>query len=177
MGPGQQIGPLTQHHQVLPQDRLELAGMTKGELPQQRSYGRRCVYPVEQGVHSTTADHVNVVDTVCARAHASHHGGQFRGRVSRPRGDPWFGDANLLSDQPRKPSLLGQRHHRHQPGTGHEAIIVEHRRTHAEPVRHFHRECLSDLDRLMRKEHQSSQLRGHFHRSDTLTNRSTSVEV
>ena len=58
--------------------------MTKGELPQQRSHGRRCVYPVEQGVHSTTADHVNVVDTVRARAHASHHGGQLRGRLAAP---------------------------------------------------------------------------------------------
>jgi hypothetical protein len=54
-------------------------------------------------------------------------------------------------------------------GTGHEAIKVEHRRTHTEPVRRLHQERHSDLDRLMRKEHQSSQLRGHLHRSDTLT--------
>jgi hypothetical protein len=46
-------------------------------------------------------------------------------------------------------------------------IIIEHRRTRAKPVGHFHRQCLSELDRLMRKEHQSSQLRRHFLRSDT----------
>jgi hypothetical protein len=34
-------------------------------------------------------------------------------------------------------------------------------------VGHSHWKCLSELVRLMRKEHQSSQLRGHFPHSDT----------
>ena len=30
-------------------------------------------------------------------------------------------------EQPAQPGLLGQRHHRHQPGTRHEIVLVEHR--------------------------------------------------
>ena len=31
------------------------------------------------------------------------------------------------AEQSRQPGLLGQRHHRHQPGTRHEIVIIEHR--------------------------------------------------
>ena len=41
----------------------------------------------------------------------------------------------------RQSGLLGQRHHRHQPGARHEMIVIEHRRTRAELMRHFHRKC------------------------------------
>lgn len=46
-------------------------------------------------------------------------------------------------------------------------LIIEHRRLRGEPMRNLHRECLSDLIRLMPREHQSFQLRGHFPRYDT----------
>jgi hypothetical protein len=46
-------------------------------------------------------------------------------------------------------------------------IIVEHRRRGDKVVRHLHRKCLSELGRLMRKEHQSSQFRGHFPQFNT----------
>ena len=58
-----------------------------------------------------------------------------------------------------KPGLLGQRHHRHQPGARHEMVIIEHRRRRGEPMRHLHRKCLSELGRLMRENtnHPSSE--------------------
>jgi len=40
---------------------------------------------------------------------------------------------------------FGQRHHRHQTGTRHEVVIVEHRRIYGESVRNLHRKCLSEL--------------------------------
>src|SRR4029077_8151571 len=46
-------------------------------------------------------------------------------------------------------------------------LIIEHRRLRGEPMRNLHRECLSELIRLMPREHQSFQLRGHFPRYDT----------
>ena len=46
----------------------------------------------------------------------------------------------------RQPGLLGQRHHRHQPGTRHEMLVIEHRRLRGEPMRNLHRKCLSELD-------------------------------
>ena len=70
IGPGQQIDPLAQRHQVLAQHRFQLAGVTEGELPQQRSDRRGRVHAVEQGLHPTAAHHVEVVDAVRARAHA-----------------------------------------------------------------------------------------------------------
>jgi hypothetical protein len=40
---------------------------------------------------------------------------------------------------------LGQRHHRHQSGIRHEMLIIKHRRSHSEAMRHLHRQCLSEL--------------------------------
>ena len=158
MGPGQQIGPLTQRHQVHPHDRLESAGMTKGELPQQRSHGEGAYTAFEQGVHSTMRT-MSMSSIQSAPAHMpATTVASFGAGLAPPR--PIRGSAmRTFSASAAKAGLLGQRHHRHQPGTGHEVIIVEHRRTHAEPVRHSHRECLSDLDRLMRRNtnHPSSE--------------------
>jgi hypothetical protein len=36
----------------------------------------------------------NLGNYVTADTHARHHGGQLRGRVGRPRGDPWLPDAD-----------------------------------------------------------------------------------
>ena len=43
------------------------------------------------------------------------------------------------ASRPRQAGLLGQRHHRHQPGARHEMLVIEHRRTRGEPMRHLHR--------------------------------------
>ena len=177
IGAGQQIDPLTQRHQVLAQDRLELAGMTEGELPQQRSHRRGCVHAVEQRSSFPPLRTTSMSSIQSAPAHMpATTVASFGAGLAAP--DLIRGSAmrTFSAEQPRKPRLLGQRHHRHQPGIGHEMIIIKHRRTHSEPMRHFHRQCLSELGRLMREELQSSQFRGHFHRSDTLTNRSTSVD-
>ena len=58
-------------------------------------------------------------------------------------------DVNLLGQQLRQPGLLGQRHHRHQPGARHEIVLIEHRRLRGEPMRHLHRKCLSELDPIV----------------------------
>ena len=84
IGPGQQIDPLAQRDQMRPQHRLELAGMTEGELAQQGSDRRRRVHPAEQRLHPAATDHVDIIDTVRARTHPRDHGGQLRRRVDRP---------------------------------------------------------------------------------------------
>ena len=94
-------------------------------------------------------------------------GRQLRRRIGRPRLDPRHRDADLLVKQTPQAGLLGQSHHRHQPGARHEMILIEHRRIGCEPMGHLHRKCLSCAGRLLCKEHQSSQLRGHFPRYDT----------
>ena len=49
---GEQIDPLAQRDQVLAEHRFELAGVTEGELTQQRSDRRGCIHPVEERLHS-----------------------------------------------------------------------------------------------------------------------------
>ena len=46
-------------------------------------------------------------------------------------------------------------------------LIIEDRRRRGEPVGQFHRKRLSAWTRLMRREHQSFQFRGHFPQFDT----------
>ena len=70
VGAGQQIDPLAQRDQVLAQHRLQLAGVTEGELPQQRSDRRGCIHAAEERLHAAGAHHVEVVDAVRAGAHA-----------------------------------------------------------------------------------------------------------
>jgi hypothetical protein len=127
IGPGQQLDTPTQCHQVLAQHRLQLAGMAEGELSQQRSHSRRCVHTVEERRHSPRSQNVDVINAVRASAHPRDERGKFRGRIGRPGPDPRLGDVDLVGQQSRKPGLGGQRHHRHQPGTRHEMIVIEHR--------------------------------------------------
>ena len=53
------------------------------------------------------------------------------------------------AEQLGQAGLLGQGHHRHQPGTRHQMVIVEHRRLRGEAMRHLHRKCLSELDQIV----------------------------
>ncbi len=52
------------------QHRLQLAGVPEGELPQQGADRRGRVHPIEQCGHPAGTHHVDIVDTVRARAHA-----------------------------------------------------------------------------------------------------------
>src|SRR4029078_4616984 len=88
-------------------------------------------------------------------------------RVGRPGLDLRCRNADLVGQQFWQSGLGGQGHDRKQPGARHEMLIIEHRRLRGEPMRNLHRECLSELIRLMPREHQSFQLRGHFPRYDT----------
>ena len=127
IGTGQQIDPPAQRHQMLAQHRLELTGVTEGELPQQRSHRRGCVHATEHGLHTARAQHVDVVNAVRSSAHPRDQRPQFRCRVRRPGLDPGYGDTHLLREKLHQPGLLGQSHHRHQPGTRHKTVLVEHR--------------------------------------------------
>jgi hypothetical protein len=104
-----------------------LAGVSEGELPQQRSDRGGGVHAVEERFHAAAADHVDVIDAVRAHNHARDQGGQLRRRVRRSRLDPRCRDPNLVCEQARQSGLRGQRHHRHQPCARHEVVIVEHR--------------------------------------------------
>lgn len=78
IGAGQQIDPPAQRHQMLAQHRLQLAGMTEGELPQQRCDRRGRVHAVEERHHRAAAQGVDVIDAVRVRAHARDNGDQLR---------------------------------------------------------------------------------------------------
>jgi hypothetical protein len=56
-------------HRRRGQHRLELAGVSEGELPQQLSDNRVCIHTAKQCLHPATADHVDVIDAVRTRAH------------------------------------------------------------------------------------------------------------
>ena len=84
IGAGQQIDPPAQRHQMLAQHRLQLAGMTEGELPQQRCDRRGRVHAVEERHHRAAAQGVDVIDAVRVRAHARDNGDQLRGCVPAP---------------------------------------------------------------------------------------------
>jgi hypothetical protein len=58
----------------------------------------------------------------------------------------------------------------------HKIVLIKDRRRGGKAVRHLHRKCLFELGRLLRKEHQSSQLKGHFPYIDTLNPASSSVD-
>jgi hypothetical protein len=99
--------------------------MPETELPQQGSDRRGRVYAVEQSLHAARTHHVDIVDAVRADAHPPDQGRQLRGRIGRTRLDPRLGDMNLLGQQLGQAGLLGQPHHRHQPSTRHEVVVVE----------------------------------------------------
>jgi hypothetical protein len=56
-------------HRRRGQHRLELAGVSEGELPQQLSDNRVCIHTAKQCLHPATADHVDVIDAVRTRAY------------------------------------------------------------------------------------------------------------
>jgi site-specific DNA recombinase len=100
-----------------------------GELAQERTERRSRIHANEQTLHSTGADHVQVVDAVGAARHPGDDGRQLAGRVhpggldlGRLRVDP-----DRLDDQLRQPGTRGQSQHRRQPGERHEVVLVEHR--------------------------------------------------
>jgi site-specific DNA recombinase len=101
-----------------------------GELAQQLAHRRARVHPAEQPTHPTRADHVQIVDAVRASRHPGDDRGQLPGRVHPRRPDPrrLRIDRHPLADQLREPGPLGQRHHRHQPRTRHQPLVIEDRR-------------------------------------------------
>jgi len=84
--PGQELPGLlaVTTHRRRGQHRLELAGVSEGELPQQFSDCRGCIHTVKQCLHPATADHVDVIDAVRTRAHPRHHRRQLRRRFADP---------------------------------------------------------------------------------------------
>src|SRR6185312_12889298 len=80
-------------------------------------------------------------------------------------------DVHLLAKKLGQTGLLSQCHHRDQPGTRHEVVVVEHRRISHEVVRHLHRKCLSQAGQIVVWKLQSSQLRRHFPHINTRTPR------
>ena len=118
------------------------------------------------------------IDDDGASLHLRNHGASHQlGRgVGRPRSDPRIGDPHFLLEKARQTSLFGQRHHRHQTGARHKIVVIEHSGIGREPMGHLHRKCLSHAGRLLRKEHQSSQLRRHFPHFDTRNTTNSSVD-
>jgi hypothetical protein len=53
--------------------------------------------------------------------------------LATPRSGPRHLDIDLLVEQPQQDGLLGQRHHRHQPGTRDQMIVIKHPEPAAKP--------------------------------------------
>jgi hypothetical protein len=124
---GQQVGPLRQIDQVCSGHRRQLHAVAMGELAQELAQSRRCVDLVEDPLHPTGADFLQIVDTVRAGGHPRDHRGHLARWVDSRRGHPWLnrGQVELLGHQLREPGLFGQRHHRHQTGIRHDVLVIE----------------------------------------------------
>jgi site-specific DNA recombinase len=96
-----------------------------GELPQELTQRGRRVHLREQPSHPAGADHVKIVDAVRARGHPRDDRGQLARRVHRSRRHPRRLEPDPFGDQLRQPGPLRQRHHRDQPGTRHQVLIIE----------------------------------------------------
>jgi hypothetical protein len=120
---GQQRRARGQLDQQVPAGGLQLAHMPEGERAQERTRRGRCVHPVEQATHAAVAQQVQVVDAVRAGGHAGHDRGDLATRV-RPGRDT---QVHPLVDQPGEVGVLGQPHHRDQPGTRHQIRLIKDR--------------------------------------------------
>jgi hypothetical protein len=78
--------------------------------------------------------YVDVIDAVRAAGHRGDDRGQLADRVDRPGGHPCRRQIHMLGDQLRKPGLLSQFQHRHQPGSRHQIPFVKHRRPDGERI-------------------------------------------
>jgi hypothetical protein len=109
------------------------------------------------------AQHIEVVDRVCAGGHARHDRGDLRPcvRSLRPaQGEPLVG-------QIRQSCPLGQPHHRHQARLRHEIRIIEDHRHRAGPVRRSHQQMPFCSIMIIPSQERSSQAEGHLRARDT----------
>ena len=118
--PGQQPGV----------DRIQLLDMPVGERPQEAAIGRWCPDAVEQLVHATMPQPVQVVDAVRAGQHPCHDTDRLRHRVRRLH-------RQLLTQQLVQTSRFRQPECRDQAGIPDQVRIIEHR---LDPMRYSHYE-------------------------------------
>jgi hypothetical protein len=93
------------------------------------------VHLVEHPGCAAGAQHVDVVDAVRPAGHRADDRGQLADRVHLAGGHTRGRQVHMLADQFRKPGLLSQFQHRHQPGGRHQIPFVEHRRVDGEGIR------------------------------------------
>ena len=139
---------------------------------QERPQGRRGVRLPEQLIHPAVAQHVQVIDRVRPGDHPGHDRGDLPGRVAADRGvqpDP-------LGNQVGQPGLLGQPHHRDQPGQRHDILSIERGARVGGAVQQSHLRGALSLGLWKLQQLPSSQVRGHFPCHDTINYRDSSVD-
>ena len=112
-------------------DRIGLADVAEGELPQERSQRRRGVRAVEECAHRPVAQQGHVVDAIRACGHPGHERGQFHSTVGALVG----GHAQMLVTEPVQARPVGEFHQRHEAGARHEVGLIERREAYGQSVR------------------------------------------
>ncbi len=113
---------------------VELADVTEGERPQERSERGRCHHPMPQHrLRGPGAQHVGVVDMGPARRHGVHQGEHLapRQRAADPAREVDGGIDQALEAEPGH-----QRGHEQQTGIGHQVRLVEGHLDAVDPARY-----------------------------------------
>jgi hypothetical protein len=133
--PGQQRRAFGQRDQMRTRYRGELVGVPEGELAQEDPQRRGRIHLVEHSRCAPGAQHVHIVDAICAADHPRDDRAQLPGRIDRTGSHPSTGQIHMLADQFRKTGLLSKFQHRNQSRRRHEIMFVEQRRPECERIR------------------------------------------
>ena len=163
-GVGQHRGLRGQAGEQPPGHDLELAHVAPIEPAQERPERGGCPDPAEQLTHPTVAQHVEVVDGVRPGQHAGHDPGDLQVRVHADR-DP---HVQVLGDQAGQVAVLGQAHHRDQPGAGHEIRVIKLCGRVLGAVQQSHPADALRSGCMGSSQTPSSQVRGHLPCHDTI---------
>ncbi len=158
VGLAQQPGEPSQHDQEPRGDRVELADVTEGERPQERSQRRRGVGAGEDPPHPAVPKQNHVVDRVRAGDHPADQRGDLQPRVRALVGR----DGEVLIGQVPKPCGVVKSQHRDQATGRHEIRIVERHRRPTKCVRESHlRDALRCRSNRCLKNSDSPATQGH----------------
>jgi len=153
--------------------RVELAHVTEGEGPQERTQGGRCVGVVEDRAHRPVPQQGHVINAVRASDHPRHQ----RHHLAPGVRTLVAGNTEMPISQRPQPAPLGQGNDRYQSRRRHEIRVIEHRASHRVGMRELHpRDALLAGVKTDLRQAQFSQPARAFRHSDALTTPTSSVD-
>ncbi|HXZ47003.1 MAG TPA: hypothetical protein VEH02_09790, partial [Pseudolabrys sp.] len=131
---GRQRHPLCERHQMLARHRGELVSVPEGELAQEDSQRGGRIHLVEYPRGAAGAQHVDIVDAVCA-AHDSCDDRRSACQPGSPLGlHPGRRRSTCSPISLERPFCSAKFQHRHQPSRRHQILLVKHRRPGGERI-------------------------------------------